>query len=94
VTVSLFGWHLVFGTKHIPFLPSPEKLAFSTYAVWSEQRRHISILSYRLEKVTSVYILQQTYNYWKQFGWKFVYKYVHQTKPEMYLQWVLHVRYI
>jgi len=28
VTVSLFGWYLVFGTKKIPLLPSPEK--FST----------------------------------------------------------------
>ena len=26
--------------KNIQFLPSPEKLAFSTYAVWSEQRRY------------------------------------------------------
>jgi len=37
--ISLFGWHLVFGTKNIQFLPFPERLAFSTYAIWSEQRR-------------------------------------------------------
>jgi len=31
VIISLFGWHLVFGTKNILFLPSPDKLlAFST----------------------------------------------------------------
>jgi len=39
VIISLFGWHLVFGTKYIKRLPSPEMLAFSTYAVWSEQWR-------------------------------------------------------
>jgi len=42
VIISLFGWHLVFGTKQNQFLPSPEKLSFSTYAVWFEQRRYLN----------------------------------------------------
>jgi len=40
VITSLVGRHLIFGTKIIPFFPSPEKLAFSTYAVWSEQQHY------------------------------------------------------
>jgi len=31
VTVSLFGWYLVFGTKQIPFLPSPEKFSLTRF---------------------------------------------------------------
>jgi len=45
VFIALFVWHLVFGTKN-QFLPSPENLAFSSYAVWSEQRRYVLPLLY------------------------------------------------
>jgi len=35
--ISLFGWDIVYRIKNIQFVPSPEKLAFSTDAAWSEQ---------------------------------------------------------
>jgi len=31
VIISLFGWHLVFGTKNIQFLPSPEKFPLTRF---------------------------------------------------------------
>jgi len=43
-SIFLFGWHLVFGTNNIQFLPFPEKLAFFRYAIWSEQRSCVDIL--------------------------------------------------